>query len=69
MAIQWRDSSFTVTNSIEEPLNLGSLTQILTDFQEMQVRFGMLDEALEGPTIPKVFNDLANIFSPFNANF
>ncbi len=37
MTIQWRDSSSTVTDSIEEPLDLGSLIQIPADFQVMQV--------------------------------
>ncbi len=68
MTIQWRDSSSTVTDSIEEPLDLGSLIQIPPDFQVMQVQLGTLDESLEEPTIPKAYRDLANIFSPSNAN-
>ncbi len=37
MTIQWQDSSSTVTDSMEAPLDLGSLTQIPVDFQVMQV--------------------------------
>ncbi len=29
----------------------------------------MLDKSLEEPTIPKAYKDLANVFSPSNANF
>ncbi len=68
MTIQWRDSIFTVTDSIEQPLDLGSLTQISTDFQVMQVQLETLDESLEEPTIQKAYRDLANVFSPSNAN-
>ncbi len=53
---------------MEEPLDLGSLTQIPTDFQVMQVQLEMLDESLEEPTIPKAYRNLADNFSPFNAN-
>ena len=35
MTIQWRNSSSTVTDRIEEPLDLGSLIQIPADFQVM----------------------------------
>ena len=69
MTIQWRDSSSTVTDSIEEPLDLGSLTQIPADFQVMQVQLETLDESLEEPTIPKAYRDLANVLLPSNANF
>ncbi len=69
MTIQWQDSSSTVTDSIEEPLDLGSLTQIPTDFQVMQVKLETLDESLEEPTILKAYIDLANVSSPSNANF
>ncbi len=69
MTIQWRDSISTVTDSIEEPLDLGSLTQIPTDFQVMQVQLETLDESLEEPSILKAYRNLANIFSPSNANF
>ncbi len=69
MTIQWRDSSSTVTDSIEEPLDLESLIQIPADFQVMQVQLETLDESLEEPTIPKAYKVLANIFSPSNANF
>ena len=69
MNIQWRDSSSTITDSIEEPLDLGSLIQIAADFQLMQVQVEMLDESLEDPTIPKVYRDPANVFLPSNANF
>ena len=31
MAIQWRDCSSNVTDSMGEPLDIGSLTQILAD--------------------------------------
>ena len=68
MTIQWRDSSSTVTDSIEEPLDLGSLIQIPADFQVMQVQLETLDESLEEPTIPKEYRDRANVFSPSNAN-
>ncbi len=34
----------------------------------MQVQFETLDESLEEPTIPKVYRDLVNVLSPFNAN-
>ncbi len=34
----------------------------------MQVQLRTLDESLEEQTIPKVYRDLANVFSPFNAN-
>ena len=68
MTIQWQDSSSTVTDSIEEPLDLGSLIQIPADFQVMQVQLETLDEPLEEPTIPKAYRDLADVFSPSNAN-
>ena len=68
MTIQWRDSSSTVTDSIEEPLDLGSLIQIPADFQVMQVQLETLDESLEEPTIPKAYRELADVFSPSNAN-
>ncbi len=68
MTIQWRVSSSTVTDSMEEPLNLGSLTQIQADFQVMQVQPEMLDESLKEPTISKAYRELADIFSPSNAN-
>ncbi len=68
MTIQWRDSSSTVTDSIEEPLDLGSLISIPANFQVMQVQLETLDESLEEPTIPKEYRDLGNVFSPFNAN-
>ena len=68
MTIQWRDSSSTVTDSMEEPLDLGSLTQIPADFQVMQVQLETLDESLEEPTIPKANKELADVFSPSNAN-
>ncbi len=68
MTIQWRDSSSTVTDSMEEPLNLGSLTQIPADVQVMQVQLETLDEFLEEPIIPKAYRDLADVFSPINAN-
>ncbi len=35
----------------------------------MQVQRETLDLSLEEPTIPKVYKDLANVFSPSNANF
>ncbi len=35
----------------------------------MQVQLETLDESLEEPTIFKVYRDLANVFSPSNANF
>ncbi len=68
MTTKWRDSSSTVTDSIEEPLDLMSLIQIPADFQVMQVQLETLDEPLEEPTIPKAYRDLANIFSSSNAN-
>ncbi len=34
----------------------------------MQVQLETLDESLEEPTIPKEYRDLADIFSPSNAN-
>ncbi len=55
MTIQWRDSSSTVTDCIEELLDLGSLTQISADFQVMQVQLETLDESLEEPTILKAY--------------
>ncbi len=69
MTIYWQDSSSTVTDRIEKRLDLGSLIQIPTDFQVMQVQLETLDESLEEPTIPKAYRDLANVFSPSNANF
>ncbi len=68
MTIQWRDSSSAFTDRMEEPLDLGSLTQIPADFQVMQVLLETLDESLEEPTILKVYRDLADVFSPSNAN-
>ncbi len=68
MTIQWQDSSSTVTDKIEEPLDLGSLTQIPTDFQVMQVQLETLDKFFEEPTISKTYRDLANVFLPSNAN-
>ncbi len=53
---------------MEEPLDLGFLTQILADFQVMQMQLETLDESLEEPTIPKAYRDLADVFSPSNAN-
>ncbi len=69
MTIQWQDSSSIVTDSIEKPLDLGSLISIPADFQVMQMQLETLDEPLEEPTILKVYRDLANVFSPSNANF
>ena len=69
MTIKWRDSSSTVNDGIEEPLDLGSLIQIPTDFQVIQVQLETLDEFLEEPTIPKGYRDLANVFLVLNANF
>ncbi len=69
ITIYWRDSSSTVTDSIKEPLDLGSLTQIPIDFQMMQVQLETLDKSLEEPTIPKANRDLANVLLPSNANF
>ncbi len=54
---------------MEEPLDLASLTQIPADFQVMQVQLETLDESLKESTIPKVYRDLADVFSPSNANF
>ncbi len=68
MNIRWRDSSSNVTDSIEEPLDFGFLISIPADFQVMQVQLETLDESLEEPTILKVYRDLANVFSPSNAN-
>ncbi len=68
MIIKWRDSSYTFTDSIEEQLDLSSLTQIPADFQVMQVQLETLNEFLEEPTIPNVYKDLANVFLPSNAN-
>ena len=68
MTIQWRDSSSTVTDSIKERLDLGFLIKISADFQVMQVQLETLDESLEEPTIPKAYRDLADVFSPSNAN-
>ncbi len=68
MTILWRDSSSTVTDSIEEPLDLGFCIQIPAYFQVMQVQLETLDESLEEPTILKAYRDLANAFSPSNAN-
>ena len=68
MTIKWRDSSSTVTDSIEESLDLGSPIQISADFQVMQVQLETLNESLEEPTIPKAYRDLADVFSPSNAN-
>ncbi len=51
MTIQWQDSSSTVTDSIEEPLDLGSLIQIQAGFQVMQVQLETLDESLEEPSL------------------
>ena len=69
MTIQWQDYSPTLTDSIGERLDLGSVNQIPTDFQVMQVQLETLDESLEEPTIPKAYKDLTNIYSPSNANF
>ena len=49
-------------------MDLGSLIQIPVDFQVMQVQLDTLDESLEEPTIPKKYRNLANVFSPSNAN-
>ncbi len=68
ITIPWWDFSSTATDNIEEPLGLGSLTQISTHFHVMQVQLETLDESLEEPTIPKEYKDLANIFSLSNAN-
>ena len=68
MTIQWRDSSSNVTDRIEEHLDLGSFTQIPTDFQVMQVQLETLDECLEKPTIPMVYRVLTNVFPLSNAN-
>ena len=69
MIIQWQDSSSTISDSIEEPLDHGSLISIPADFQVMQVQLKTLDESLEEPTISKKYKDLANVFSPSNASF
>ena len=69
MTIQWRDSISTVTDSMEEPLDLGFLIQIPADFKVMQIQLETLDESLEEPTISKAYRNLADIFSPSNANF
>ena len=49
-------------------MNLGSLIQILTDFQVMQVQLETLDKSLEEPTILKAYRVIANVFSPSNTN-
>ncbi len=49
-------------------MDLGFLTQFPADFQVMQVQLEALDESLEEPTIPKAYRDLADVFSPSNAN-
>ena len=69
MTIQWRDSSSTVTDSIEKPLDLWSFISIPADFQVMQVQLETLEDSLEEIPIPKAYRDLAKIFSPSNANF
>ncbi len=69
ITIQRQDFSSIVTDSMEETLDLGSLTQIATDFQVMQVQHETLDESVKEPTISKVYRDLANLFSPSHANF
>ena len=69
MTIQWRDSSSTVPNSIEEPLELWSLIQIPADFQVMQLQLKTLDGSLEELTLIKVYGDLVNAFSLSNSNF
>ncbi len=68
MTIQWRDSSSTVTESIEEPLDLVSLIQIPADFLVKQVQLETLDESLEEPIISKVYKDLTNVFLLSNAS-
>ena len=68
MTIQWRDSSWTVTDRIKEPLDLGSLIQMPADFQVMQVQLDTLDEFLDEPTIPQAYRDLVNVFSLSHAN-
>ena len=69
MTIHCRDSSSTVTDTIEEPLNFGSLTKISTDFHVMQLQLETLDQSSKEPTIPKAYRDVAIVFLPFNANF
>ncbi len=68
MTIQWRDSSSTITESIEELLDPGFLISLPADFSVMQVQLETVDESLEEPTIPQAYRDLANVFSPSNAN-
>ena len=68
MTIHWQDSSSTVTDSIEEPLDLESFIQTTADFQVMHVQLETLHESLEEPTIPKVYRDLTNVFSLSYAN-
>ncbi len=53
---------------MEKPIDLGSLTQIQADFQVMRVQLERLDEFLKEPTVPKAYRDLADVFSPSNAN-
>ena len=69
ITIHWQDFSTTVTNRIEEPLDFGFLISIPADFQAMQRQLETLDESLEEPTIPKAYRDVANVFSPSNANY
>ncbi len=54
MIIQKQDSNSMLTDSIEELLDFGSLIQIPTDFQVIQMQLERLDESLEEPTILKV---------------
>ncbi len=69
MTIHWRVTSSTITDTIEETLDLVSLIQTTADFQVMQVELETLDESLGIPTIPKVYKNLANVFLLSNANF
>ncbi len=68
MTIQLRDSSSTITDSMEKPLDLRSLTQIPADFQVMQVQLETFDKSLEEPIILKAYRDLADVFLSSNAN-
>ncbi len=52
MTIEWQDFSSTVTDRIEEPLDIESLTQIPTDFKVIQVQLETLDKSLEQPQRP-----------------
>ncbi len=68
MTIQWQESSFIITNIMDDPLDLNSLCKIQTNFQVMQVQIKTSDESSNDHIISTVYRDLICVLSQSNTN-